>query len=170
MYARSATVLAASMLALCACAPMPPSPPVGVRSADCNTSGGGARCDITVRVGTQYACELGRFDVDPDLLNLRGGRPVSLVWTLPDPFGFCGDDNVYLKPGVTSDFRQAYESFGSSNADGSRGPNSSVAGTCQSKWHWNWRNTGTDLYPYNLQFTDRATGRKCTIDPWVRNG
>ena len=99
-----------------------------------------------------------------------GGRPVSLVWTLPEPFGFCGDDNVYLKPGVTSDFRQAYESFGSSNADGSRGPNSSVAGTCQSKWHWNWRNTGTDLYPYNLQFTDRATGRKCTIDPWVRNG
>jgi hypothetical protein len=163
-------IATAMLLSLAACAPMPRTPPATVRAADCNTAASGARCDVNVRVGTQYSCDLGRFDIDPDLLNLRGGRPVNITWTLPDAYGFCGDDNVYLKPSVTSDFRQSYESFGADNLDGSRGPNSMVGAACKSKWHWNWRNSGTDLYPYNLQFTDRATGRKCTIDPWVRNG
>jgi len=170
MIARFVMLVGAATLTLAACAPMPSTPPPGVRSATCDTATSGARCDISVRTGTQYACELGRFDVDPELLNLRGGRPANLVWTLPEPFAFCGDDSVYLKPGVTTDYREAYESFGSDNADGSRGPNASVSGKCKSKWHWNWRNTGSNLYQYNLQFSDKNTGRKCTIDPWVRNG
>ena len=41
---------------------------------------------------------------------------------------------------------------------------------CKQRWHWNWRNDGSSLYQYNIEITDTRTNRKCTIDPFIRNG
>ena len=169
MNARTPIAILAGSLLL-ACAPMPPSPRPGALSMDCNTAAPGAQCNVSIAPGTQYRCELGTFDVSPDVLRLTGGNAVPIFWKLREPFAFCGRDQVYLKPGVNADTLQPYESFGSETEDGSRGPNLRVAGTCKQQWHWNWSNTGSDLYVYNIQFTDTRTGRKCTIDPFIRNG
>ena len=170
MQARVAISLVATIVAVVACAPAGPRPTATTMSATCSTSNPGAQCNVAIREGSQYRCELGTFDVSPDMLELRGGRPVNIFWSLSAPYAFCGQDQVYLKPGVNKDTLQAYESFGSDNDDGTRGSNEAVAGKCKQKWHWNWANNGTDLYVYNIQFTDTRSGRKCTIDPWVRNG
>jgi len=162
--------LAACVLAA-ACAPVAPKPTADAKSATCNTTEPGARCNVAVLAnGSQYRCELGTFDVDPQVVELRGGRPINIFWTLSEPYAFCGQDQVYLKPGVNKDTLQPYESFGSETDDGARGANQAVFGKCKTKWHWNWSNNGSDLYVYNIQFTDTRTGRKCTIDPFIRNG
>lgn len=150
---------------------MAPTPPrAGVSAATCDTSASGARCDVAIRPGSAYRCEIGTFDVDPELLSLRGGRPVNIFWRIDAPFAFCTTDSVYLKPNLAQDYRQPFESFGADTDDGARGPNSAMLGKCKQRWHWNWRNDGTALYQYNIEITDTRSGRKCTIDPFIRNG
>jgi hypothetical protein len=118
-----------------------------------------------------YTCETGSFDVTPDLVNLRGGKPVNFKWELPDGAAFCGDDAVYLNPGLTVAPRQITESFGSNDDLGTRGSNEMVAKTCSTRWHWpNYRNEGTATHKYTIQFTDKGSGRTCVIDPYIRNG
>ena len=168
---RHALLVLVAAAILASCTPMRPSEPrSGIKSTTCDTSAPGARCTVAIRPGSQYACGDARFDVDPEELMLRGGRPVNIVWTVDAPFAFCGTNNVYLKPNLAQDYQQMFESFGSESDDGSRGPNMVALGKCKQRWHWNWRNTGTSLYQYNIELTDTRTGRSCTIDPWVRNG
>jgi len=126
MQARVAISLVATVVAVVACAPAGPRTTATTMSATCSTSNPGAQCNVAIREGSQYRCELGTFDVSPDMLELRGGRPVNIFWSLSAPYAFCGQDQVYLKPGVNKDTLQAYESFGSDNDDGTRGSNEAV--------------------------------------------
>ena len=160
------TAAAAALLAGC---PNTVMVPADARSADCAT-GPGARCDVAIRAGSTYACDVGRFDVSPDVVNLRGGKPVNMFWSLPDGFAFCGSDGVYLNAAIPGERRQVIESFGSNNADGSRESNAFVAANCSASWHWNYRNQGDGTYKYSIQFTHKASGRTCTIDPFIKNG
>jgi hypothetical protein len=169
MKLRTPLAIVAGSLLL-ACAPLPPSPRPGAMASTCDTTPPGAQCNVSISPGTTYRCDIGTFDINPEILQLSGGRPVPIFWTLRAPNAFCGQDSVYLKPGVTKDFREPYESFGAEKEDGSRGPNLRIAGTCKQQWHWNWSNTGNGTYIYNIQFTDTRTGLKCTIDPFIRNG
>ena len=91
----SAGVLAA------ACASMPPEAPREARWAPCDTSRPGARCDVRIAQDPNgnYSCGLGRFSVEPDYLELRGGKPVNIQWDVPAPLKFCDGDGVALKPG-----------------------------------------------------------------------
>jgi hypothetical protein len=160
------TLLAAIALAGC---PSTMMVPADARSADCGT-GPGARCNIDIRAGSKYSCDFGRFDVDPDVVNLRGGQPVNIIWSLPTGFGFCGQDGVYLNAAISGENRQVIESFGSNNVDGSRESNSFVAANCSANWHVNYRNHGDGAYKYSIRFTHKSSGRTCTIDPFIRNG
>ena len=164
-------LLTAVAAALAACGPMRPSPPtVGIKSAGCDTSTPGARCSVGIRPGSTYACGEARFTIDPEVLELRGNRPVNIVWTVDAPFAFCGTNSVYLKPGFLQDYQEVYESFSAETDDGVRGPNMTVQGKCKQRWHWNWRNNGNAYYQYNIELTDTRTGRSCTIDPYIKNG
>jgi hypothetical protein len=168
MNLRTMVLTAAAVVALAGC-PNTVMVPADARSVDCNT-GPGARCDIAIRAGTKYSCDVGRFDVDPDYIALRGGRPVNMFWSLPDGFAFCGNDGVYLANSLSAEERQVIESFGSNNSDGSRESNAFVAANCSASWHWNYRNQGAATYKYGIQFTHKASGRKCVIDPFIKNG
>jgi hypothetical protein len=163
-------LLAGVGLVACTHVPEPSPPKPGLAAATCDTGSGSGRCDVTIRPGSMYSCEIGRFDINPEYLQLRGGRPVNLFWRIDPPFAFCGTDSVFLKPNLAQDYLQPFESFGADTDDGSRGPNAAMLGKCKQRWHWNWRNSGSALYQYNIEITDTRTGRKCTIDPWVRNG
>ena len=165
------SVLFASVaLAACTHTPPPATPKPGIAAATCDTSSGAARCDVAIRPGSAYRCEIGSFDITPELLTLRGGRPVNIFWRVDAPYAFCGTDSVYLKPGLAQDYRQPFESFGADTDDGARGPNIAMLAKCKQRWHWNWRNDGSSLYQYNIEITDTRTNRKCTIDPFIRNG
>ena len=161
------TLVAVIGLASCAQPTMMPSREVS--TANCDT-GPGARCTVAIRSGSTYSCGVGRFDVSPDVVQLRGGKPVNFFWELPDGFAFCNQDGVYLSSAVSPENRQVIETFGSDNADGSRATNEMVAKSCSSKWHWNYNNQGTDLYKYTIKFTEKSSGRSCVIDPWIKNG
>ena len=170
MIARLAIVVAVAAT-LASCGPFRPSEPgTGIKSVSCDSAAPGARCSVAIRAGSRFTCGDARFDVDPEVLELRNGRPVNIIWTVDAPFAFCGTNNVYLKPNLSQDYQQMYESFGSESDDGARGPNMTTLGKCKQRWHWNWRNTGTAYYQYNIELTDTRTGRSCTIDPWVKNG
>jgi len=162
--------LTSAAMALLAGCPNTVMVPRDARAVDCDTRSGGARCDIAIRAGSAYSCDAGRFDVDPDYLALRGGRPVNMFWRLPDGFAFCGTDGVYLASPLSADDRQVIESFGSNNSDGSRESNAFIAANCSASWHWNYRNQGASTYKYGIQFTHKASGRKCVIDPFIKNG
>lgn len=168
MRFRTIASATAALIVLAGC-PNTVMVPAELRSVDCRT-GPGARCDVAVRPGRTYTCETGRFDVDPDYLRMRGGQPVSMIWRLPDGFAFCAGDGVYLSHSLAFDDRQVLESFGSNSDDGSREPSSFVAANCSTNWNWNYRNQGEQTYKYGIQFTHKASGRKCVIDPFIKNG
>lgn len=168
MKIRTIAVSAVAVGLLAAC-PMPVIVPDSVRAADCST-GPGARCDVAIRTGGRYVCDAGRFDVDPDYIRMRGTRPVNVMWTLPDNYAFCGADGVSINGALAAERRQVIESFGSDSEDGSRAPSAFIAANCAAKWHWNYSNEGTDTYKYTIRFTHKPSGRKCVIDPWIKNG
>ena len=172
MIVRLAILAAAAAAAtLTSCTPSVTRPTAAATGVTCNTSGPNPVCNIVVRRGTKYRCELGSFDVEPDVLELTGGNPVTIFFRLDPPLSFCAPhDQVFLKPGLAMDYQQQVESFGGEKDDGSRGPARLLMGTCKQTWHWSWSNTGTSYYQYALRFTDTRTGQKCTIDPWVKNG
>lgn len=168
MKLRTVVLASASAFVLAGC-PSTVMVSADVRSVDCHT-GPGMRCDVSIRAGRTHTCEAGRFDVEPDFIRMRGGRPVSILWRLPDGFAFCAGDGVHLDHSLAFDDRQVLESFGSNSDDGSRETNSAIAAKCSSNWTWNYRNQGEQTYKYGIQFTHKASGRKCVIDPFIKNG
>jgi hypothetical protein len=137
----------------------------------CDASQPGARCDVNVvrNDGTgRYSCSMGRFDVNPEFLEFRGGRPVNVRFNLPSGFEFCAGDGAALKAGsLSSSYPQLYESFGADKNDGTR---ADAAKACRQFWIWNWGNVGAGTqHEYLIRFRDRE-GRQCTIDPFFKNG
>lgn len=164
----AATTLAA---ALAGCAHFGVGVPVDARWIACDTSPPGARCDVRISrdAGGAYSCALGRFRVDPDYLELRGGRPVNIQWELPDGFVFCDGDGIALKQTWGGGPAQVFENYGSDRKDGARSGFETSA-QCKPFRNWRWGNTtpgGT--YAYEIRFRNRTTGERCTIDPWIRN-
>jgi len=138
----------------------------------CDASRPGARCDVNVVASStgRYRCDIGRFDVQPEFMEFRGGRPVNIRFSLPDAYQFCAADGPALKSGSLSmSYGQLYESFGADKNDGSREA-FDVAKACRSFWMWNWANTNPGSeHEYLIRFRDRD-GRQCTIAPWFKNG
>jgi len=137
----------------------------------CDASRPGARCDVNVVRNDstgKYACALGRFDVSPDFLEFRGGRPVNVRFSVPSGFEFCAADGAALKAGsLSASYPQLYESFGADKDDGSR---VDTAKACRQFWIWNWGNLGAGTqHEYLIRFRDMS-GRQCTIDPFFKNG
>ena len=135
----------------------------------CNTGGG--RCDVRVTRDPNgpYSCALGRFRVEPDFLELTGGRPVNIQWELPDQFTFCDGDGIDLKPDWASASRQVFEPYGSDRKDGARSGFEAKA-ACRPFRNWRWGNTTPGgEYAYEIRFRNKDTGQGCTIDPWLRN-
>ena len=138
----------------------------------CEASSPGARCDVKVVASStgRYRCDSGRFDVVPEYMQLRGGRPVNVRFSLPADYQFCSADGAALKAGsLSGSYSQLYESFAADKDDGSR---SSFDATknCRGFWIWNWGNVGAGTeHEYLIRFRDRD-GRQCTIDPFIRNG
>ena len=164
------SVLASLLVA--GCATPPKSAPVDARWVACSTTLPGARCDVRVipDANGPYACALGRFRVEPDFLELRGGRPVNIQWELPAPFALCDGDGTALKPEWASGNAQVFESYGSDGKDGARA-GFEKTGTCKSFRNWRWGNaTPGEIYAYEIRFRNRNNQERCTIDPWVRNG
>lgn len=138
----------------------------------CDASAPGARCEVRIVANAtgKYSCALGRFDVQPDFLQFRGGRPVNVRWTVPDGLQFCSGDGAALKSGfLSSSYSQLYETFGADKDDGSRIA-IDIAKACRTFWFWQWGNLGAGTeHEYLIRFRDRD-GRQCTIDPWFKNG
>ena len=155
-----------------ACAMLPPEAPREARWVSCDTSRPGARCDvrITADPGGAYSCGLGRFSVEPEYLELRGGRPVNIHWDLSRPFQFCDGDGATLKPGWSSANGQTFESFGADGKDGTRSEFGKTS-ACKSFWSWRWGNGSHGAtYTYEIRFRHPSTGETCRIDPFIRNG
>ena len=136
----------------------------------CDASRPGARCDVNVvrnDATGRYSCAVGRFDVNPEYTEFRGGRPVNVRFNLPSGFEFCEGDGAALKAGSLTSYSQLYETFGADKDDGTR-----VAPTaaCRQFWMWHWGNVGVGtVHEYLIRFRDRD-GRQCTIDPFFKNG
>ena len=175
MTIRTIAAALAAGVALLGCPTMTPKDPprAGAEAqwVSCNTANPGARCDVRVTQDPNgpYSCALGRFRVEPDFLELTGGRPVNIQWELSAPFTFCDGDGVDLKSGWASASRQVFESYGSDKKDGARsGFETSAA--CRSFRNWRWGNTTPGgEYAYEIRFRNRNTQERCTIDPWLRN-
>ena len=172
MSIKSLSVGVGATLVVTACAMLPPEAPREARWVPCDTSRPGARCDVRVAQDPNgnYTCGLGRFSVEPDYLELRGGKPVNIQWDVPAPFKFCDGDGVALKSGWSSANGQTYESFGSDGKDGTRAEFGKTS-ACKSFWSWRWGNgsPGTS-YTYEIRFRNPNTGETCRIDPFIRNG
>jgi hypothetical protein len=137
----------------------------------CDASRPGARCDVRVVQNPtgKYSCDAGRFDVQPDYLQFRGGKPVTVIFSLPSNDQFCASDGPALKSSsLLGSYAQLYESFGADKNDGSR-TTFDITKACRSVWVWNWANMGTDTHEYLIRFRDRD-GRQCLIDPYFMNG
>lgn len=172
MSTRTVIVAAAIGLVLAGCAHRQMTPPDSVKAARCNTSGSGARCNIVITADANgpYACALGRFRVEPDLLELNGGQPIMIHWHLQNPLAFCRGDGITLKAPWVAARRQVFENFGSDTEDGARS-GSKDDQPCKRSWNWHWANTNPGTYyAYEIRFHDRRTMQSCTIDPWMRNG
>ena len=87
MSVKSLSVAVGGAFFFTACAMLPPEAPRAARWAPCDTSRPGARCDVRVAQDPNgnYTCGLGRFSVEPDYLELRGGKPVNIQWDVPAP-------------------------------------------------------------------------------------
>lgn len=139
----------------------------------CDASRPGARCDVSVVSNNstgRYRCDIGRFDVSPEFVEFRGGRPVNIRFSLPQGYQFYSGDGPALKSGFLSgSYGQVYESFGADKDDGSREAFDATK-ACRSFWMWNWANTNPGSeHEYLIRFRDRE-GRQCTIDPFFKNG
>ena len=163
---------AVAVLAVAAGCVIGPGAPEKAAWRECNASSPGARCDVAVVASStgKYSCAIGRFDVEPDFLKFRGGRPVNVHFSAPGGYQFCSGDGAALKSGsLASSYSQLYESFGADKDDGSR---TSIDATkaCRSFWIWHWGNIGVGTqHEYLIRFRDRD-GRQCTIDPFFMNG
>jgi len=156
-------------LFLAGCASMDPKP---FAARDCETEGGNRVCRIAItqHPSGNYACELGRFNIDPDYVRLLGRRPVTITWTVSRPYAFCDGDRPFVKGGLFASPDEVWESFASDDAEGAR-KGGERAGACRSSWSWTWNNREPDReYRYGITFRDVTSGRTCTIDPWVKNG
>jgi hypothetical protein len=143
--------------------------------ARCDTNPSGAQCSVRIveDASGPYRCELGRFRIEPDLLELVGSRPVFVRWTVDNPsrFQFCAasGDGVRLKSMLVADHLNVLEAFASDDDEGAR--QSIKAGSpCKPNFVWNWANRPAGAtYPYEVRFRDRDQ-RACVIDPWIMNG
>ena len=119
-----------------------------------------------------YRCDLGRFRIEPDLLELEGRNPVFVRWSMSNPsrFQFCASqgDGVRLKSSLIADHLNVLEAF-ASDEDGARMSIASGS-ACKPNFVWNWSNQPPGAtYSYEVRFRDRNQ-RTCVIDPWILNG
>jgi hypothetical protein len=164
-----ALVLAMSGCAHYEAAPTPFSP------GRCDTAPASAQCRIVVveDPAGPYRCALGRFRIEPDLLELQGRNPVYIRWQIDNPsrYQFCAaeGDGVTLKSSRVADHRNVLEAFASDDDDGAR---MGIKGgsACKPHFNWNWANRPAGAtYAYEIRFRDRSL-RSCVIDPWILNG
>jgi hypothetical protein len=173
MSTRTIAAAIAAGIVLYGCAQVPLAPRDAPWVA-CSTTQPGAHCDVRITANPQgkYACEAGRFDVEPDYLKLEGSRPVVLSWRLDGPYRFCDGDDAFLKPGWDVGSTQRFETFRSEKEDGARAGHGKVA-ACTPVRNWTWQNEPSSAgsqYRYGLRFRNTQTGVSCTIDPWYMNG
>lgn len=166
-----ATLAVAVVTIGCAQLPMAPR---DARWVECDTTRPGAHCDVIITPNAQgpYFCEAGGFAVEPDYLQFRGSKPVTVSWRLPSPYRFCDADDAFLKPGWDFGRKQVAETFRSEKEDGSRGAHGSTA-ACTPIRNWTWQNEPSSAgneYRYGIRFRNPQTGQSCTIDPWFKNG
>ena len=140
----------------------------------CDTNPSGAQCPVAVieDASGPYRCDLGRFRIEPDLLELEGRNPVFVRWSMANPsrFQFCASqgDGVRLKSSLVADHLNVLEAF-ASDEDGARMSISSGS-ACKPNFVWNWSNQPAGAtYSYEVRFSDRNQ-RTCVIDPWILNG
>ncbi|MEO8484701.1 MAG: hypothetical protein ABI585_00040 [Betaproteobacteria bacterium] len=172
MKRKAITLVLAVGAVLFGCGPMPVRAPLDAAWTRCNTGGSGPRCDIRIVADNSgpYSCGLGRFRVEPDFLELVGNRPVNIQWELSDPFAFCDRDGVDLKAGFESGRSDVFENYNSEGKDGATS-GFATAGTCKSFRNWRWGNSSADTtYAYEIRFSDKRTGQRCRIDPFIKNG
>ncbi len=157
-----ATIAILVAVAGCSQAQRPePVSPITVRSP-CN---GGNRCTVDVAATPPGAsCTITAPSPGEALVVNRAanGTNVKIVWNLPPGFGFCPGDGVSFKD--ASD--QFTEGFATDDANGG---DDHHPGGCKRHFRWNNRNTSTGQWRYGLKFTHAASGKPCTLDPWVVN-
>jgi hypothetical protein len=140
-------------------------------TAECDTSKA-ERCEIQITrndASGKYSCGLGKFDVKPDLLVLKGGQPVDITWTLSSGFGFCGGDGVEF-PWGSGGAAQVWDSFRATReGPGPRTPETRKA--CLPTVTLGWANKLEGTFSYLLLFHTTVIGPTlCRIDPWIKNG
>jgi hypothetical protein len=140
----------------------------------CDTNPSGALCSVRVieDASGPYRCELGRFRIEPDLLELLGRNAVFVRWSIDNParYQFCASegDGVRLKSTLVADHLNVLEAFASDD-DGARMSIKSGS-PCKPHFVWNWANRPAGAtYSYEVRFRDRDQ-RACIIDPWILNG
>jgi len=141
----------------------------------CDTNPSGAQCAVRVveDASGPYRCDLGRFRIEPDLLELEGRNAVYIRWSIGDPsrYRFCASDGdgVRLKSSLLADHLNVLEAFASDD-DGARQGIMSGGSACKPNFVWNWSNRPAGAtYAYEVRFRDR-NDRACVIDPWILNG
>jgi len=174
MIAKIAT--AVTMVAIvsgCAHHDRPMTRPLSQEKCDTNVLLPQCRIAIVEDPHGWYECELGKFRVDPDILELVGRKPGFIRWTLTEPakYQFCPSegDGVELKSDQIADHRNVFESYASDTEDGAR-LGALAGGPCKPFHNWNWSNAVPGMkYEYEIRFRNKA-GRSCFIDPWILNG
>lgn len=171
MFARTLITAAAVVLVLSGCAHPRYAMPHGAKIGTCNTASFGGQCKIAVvESASGHSCALGKFDVDPEGLELQGGKTAYIRWSLPDKYEFCAAEGDGVFPKVeTAAARVVTEAYTSDREDGSRGAIAPSA-SCRSFYHWTHVNKPAGIIThYEIRFRDKA-GTVCVIDPWIKNG
>jgi hypothetical protein len=155
MSTRIVIVAAAGGLVLAGCAIQP----FGAASrAECDTANN-RQCvvEIVRHPDGRHGCNLGRFNVVPEVLDMKGRGPVVITWRLPSDFAFCGEEDGINLP-LPLDRLEVWGSLWSK--DRPRSPVARLA--CDATFSFAWptdRLPAGKTYPYGILFRDREGSR-----------
>ena len=156
------TIAAALCVLLAGCTLAPTR---DVSTAKCDTTlNAPCRVSIVAASDGKYGCSLGRFNVNPERLELTGRRKVDIVFTLSGKFSFCGSDGIDLV--LLSDRLRV---SGSMLPRWMRGDARACSAEFTLPFPANELPVDVD-YPYNIVFRESDRADLCKIDPWIWNG